>query len=105
MPYPVDDNGNPRVDFVWGNMPMQPDDQRLDDNIIVFPPNGDQNKGWSGSEAFLSAPLDTTVYANLSVGDQGYDAEWTDPDFRYIPVVADSHTIATTEYKGYPGNE
>jgi len=28
MTYPVDDAGNPRVDFVWGNMAMQPDQQR-----------------------------------------------------------------------------
>ena len=29
MTYPVDDAGNVRVDFVWGHMPMQPDQQRV----------------------------------------------------------------------------
>lgn len=28
MTYPTDDLGNPRVDFVFGNMPLQPNDQR-----------------------------------------------------------------------------
>lgn len=28
MSYPVDDAGNPRIDFVHGNMPLQPNDQR-----------------------------------------------------------------------------
>lgn len=43
MSNPVDDLGNVQVDFVWGNMPMQPDDQRgmatldpaLDNHIIA----------------------------------------------------------------------
>lgn len=103
MTYPTDSAGNPKVDFVWGNMPMQPNDQRLDDNITIIVPNGDQNRGWSGSEVFLSDSLSTTVYANLSVGDQNNDVDWTDPDYRYIAIPADSHTIATTEYKNYPG--
>ena len=43
MTNPVDDLGNVKVDFVWGNIPMQPDDQRgentldpaLDNHIIA----------------------------------------------------------------------
>lgn len=43
MANPVDDGGNVRVDHVWGNMPIQPDDARgantldpaLDNHVIV----------------------------------------------------------------------
>lgn len=43
MTYPTDDAGHPQVDFVWGNLPMQPDDERgmdtldpaLDNHIIA----------------------------------------------------------------------
>jgi hypothetical protein len=49
MANPVDDAGNVRVDHVWGNMPMQPNDARgeavldpaLDNHNIVY-------AGWNG---------------------------------------------------------
>lgn len=103
MTYPVDDAGNPRVDFVWGNLPMQPDDQRLDDNIQIIAPNGDQNRGWSGTEVYASAALNTTEYVYLSIGDQSYDDGWSNPDTREIAIAADSHNIATTGWSNFPG--
>ena len=35
MSNPVDDGGNVKVDFVWGNMPMQPDDERAGGHKLV----------------------------------------------------------------------
>lgn len=54
MSNPVDDAGNVRVDHVWGNMPMQPDDARgentldpaLDNHIIA-------TSGWNGFPGFI----------------------------------------------------
>jgi hypothetical protein len=103
MTYPVDDKGNPRVDFVWGNIPMQPDDQREDETVQLISPNVDQNRGWSGTEVYLSDTLYETLSVPLSKGDQSYDANWQDPDFRYVEISADSHTIATTGWSNYPG--
>jgi hypothetical protein len=34
MPNPVDDFGNVKVDFVWGNIPMQPDDARGENTLV-----------------------------------------------------------------------
>ena len=33
MPNPRDTGGNVKIDFVWGNMPMQPDDDRGEDTL------------------------------------------------------------------------
>lgn len=48
-----DDSGNVRVDYVWGNMPMQPDDQRdtpldgdLDNHVNAI-------YGWSNFPGFI----------------------------------------------------
>lgn len=54
MANPVDDLGNVQVDFVWGNLPMQPNDARgmatldpaLDNHVIAA-------EGWSGYPAFI----------------------------------------------------
>lgn len=68
MSNPVDDRGNVKVDFVWGNMPMQPDDARgentldpaLDSHIIA-------TSGYEGFPAFITgAPYDDTI-ANVTV--------------------------------------
>ena len=41
----TDDSGNVRVDFVWGNVPMQPNDDRQD---MQTHSAGSENVGWSG---------------------------------------------------------
>lgn len=54
MTNPVDDLGNVKVDFVWGNMPLQPDDQRgsntldpaLDNHSIA-------TTGWSNFPGYI----------------------------------------------------
>jgi hypothetical protein len=105
MTYPVDDKGNPRVDFVWGNMAMQPDDQR--DTVtsgpeMLYEPNGEGNRGWSGTAIYPSEGLHTTENVYLSLGDQNYDDYWQSPNTRSVTIDADSHTIATTGYSNYP---
>jgi hypothetical protein len=54
MTYPTDDAGHPQIDFVWGNMPMQPNDERgiatlddtLDNHVIAA-------SGWSNYPAYI----------------------------------------------------
>ena len=94
MTYPVDDKGNPRVDFVWGPFPLQPNQQRTSygQNIVT---NQDQNIGWT-----TTFPIDS---ANLSTG-------WTELSFgtgdggnsRTQTFTWDNHEIAASNYEGYP---
>lgn len=82
-------DGNMAVDFVWGNFPLQPDDDREDDTDTFGGGTGDE--GWSSTTLYKSEPLqfsDYTVAFN-NVGGT-------------VKVPADSHTIADTDYVGYP---
>ena len=103
MTYPVDDRGNPRVDFVWGNMAMQPDQQRGNDGYVeLIGPNGAENHGWSGSVAEYASDLNTTENQYLSVGDQSDGGtSWLDIDTRTVSVPT-THDIATTGYSNFP---
>lgn len=63
-----DTGGNVKVDFVWGNIPMQPDDARTDGTpVVVVANNAAQNKSWSGYTTYpsgvLNAALDNHVNA------------------------------------------
>jgi len=105
MTYPVDDAGNPRVDFVWGNMAMQPDDQR--DTVTsgpepLYPANGEGNFGWDATYIYPSEGLYATVTQQLSVGDQSINKNWDDVSYRTVSVPADNHSTALTNYEGYP---
>ena len=82
-----DDLDNVQVDFVWGNMPMQPDDDRTDSYISI--PQV-QDVGWSAAWKYTSDTLRTADY-NLELN----NLEVTAP--------ADSHTIATLGYSNFPG--
>ena len=104
MTYPVDDNGNVRVDFVWGNVPMQPDEQRTDENADwnnLHNQPGD--RGWgSRSYGVTSDNLDITQTQNLSIGDHdNYNDSWDDVSTRQVTVPT-VHDIATTGYNNYP---
>lgn len=101
MTYPVDDNGNIRVDFVWGNFPLQPDENRGDDSEDIIGPNSPENRGWSGSTVYYASPLNTSETQYLSVGDQNDDASWQDPDTRSVSVPT-AHDIATTGWSNFP---
>jgi hypothetical protein len=71
MTYPTDDLGHPQVDFVWGNFPLQPNDERgentldysLDNHVIA-------EIGWSNYPAYIP---------NYS-GDEDADLEYVVPD-------------------------
>ena len=106
MTYPVDDAGNPRVDFVWGNMAMQPDDQR--DTVTsgpepLYPANGEGNFGWDATFIYPSEGLYSSVTQILSVGDKdGTNASWDYVTTRTVSVPADNHSTALTGYQNYP---
>lgn len=71
MTYPTDSAGNVQVDFVWGNFPLQPNDQRgentldyaLDNHVIA-------EIGWSNYPAYIP---------NYS-GDEDAGLEYVVPD-------------------------
>ena len=82
-----DDSGNVQVDFVWGNLPLQPDDDRNDQYIS---PANVQNVGWTQGVKNTSDTLRTADY-NVTLNNLDYK------------VPADSHTIATLGYSNFPG--
>ena len=103
MTFPVDDNGNVRVDFVWGNLPLQPDQERTDQVTAASSQwNQPEDRGWSApSYAKTSDTLPTTVYQFLTLGDQSYDDFYQSPDTREVTVPT-IHNIATTGYNNFP---
>jgi hypothetical protein len=69
MTNPVDSSGNVKVDFVWGNMPLQPDDARdsghklnpaLDNHIIA-------TSGYEGFPGFVTGGAFDDTIANVVV--------------------------------------
>lgn len=69
MTNPVDDLGNVQVDFVWGNMPLQPDDARdsghklnpaLDNHIIA-------TSGYKGFPGYASGGVFDDTVTNVVV--------------------------------------
>lgn len=103
MTYPLDDNGNIRVDFVWGNVPMQPDEQRTDQNADwVNEHNQPGDRGWSApSDGATSDTLNSDYLNFLSVGDQSTDTWWQEVDTREV-LVPSAHDIAQTGYNNFP---
>jgi hypothetical protein len=79
--------GNVQVDRVWGNLPMQPNEDRTDMGTSIGGGYGDV--GWSSTYVATSDTLRTS----------DYQVELNNLDYR---VPADSHTIATTGYSNYP---
>lgn len=91
MTYPVDDAGNPRIDFVWGHMPMQPDDQRGNYNNNPYTTDG----VWA-----VKAPVNS---ATLSNGVTELEFPTGDGDnVRFQTFDWGIHDIATTGYSNYP---
>jgi len=92
MTYPVDDKGNPRVDFVWGPFPIQPNDQR------TWTGNGSQittDGNWTVSKEVGSQSLASGWdVLNFGTGDGG--------NYRQQTFTWDNHEIATTGYSNYP---
>jgi hypothetical protein len=72
----LDSSGNVFVDFVWGNFPMQPNDDRTDGTAVeVVANNATYNKQWTGHSVYPSARLNAAL---------------------------DSHAIAEADWAGYP---
>lgn len=78
----TDTSGNQKVDFVWGNLPMQPDADRQSSPAFEFAADSAQalgteagNKYWTRRGKKASAKLDATL---------------------------DNHIIATSGYEGFP---
>ena len=72
----LDSSGNVFVDFVWGNFPMQPNDDRTDGTAVeVVANNASGNYSWTGHSVYPSARLNAAL---------------------------DSHAIAEADWAGYP---
>jgi hypothetical protein len=68
----TDSAGNLKTDFVWGNFPAQPNDERADGTpTATLTVGGDQNVGWTNKSKIASARL------NASLGNHSdIEAEW-----------------------------
>ena len=89
--YPQNTAGNIAVDFVWGNFPMQPDDDRTGDGsaTVVVAADAAQNVDWSGYSIKASPALTKTdITVNLSPG--------------VSSVVSHNHSVVTNNWNGYP---
>lgn len=89
--YPNNTAGNIAVDFVWGNFPMQPDDDRTGDGnaTVVVAADAAQNIDWSGYSVKQSPALTKTdITVNLSPG--------------LTSVVGNNHSVALNNWNGYP---
>jgi hypothetical protein len=105
----LDTSGNVAVDFVWGNFPMQPNDDRTDGTAVeVVAADAAQNKSWSGyslkPSARLNAALDSHAIA---------EAEWAnypsfiaaEPNYIVTAVSGDGTTVTYTSQNYYKGGE
>ena len=81
--------GNVAVDQVWGNFPLQPDDDRTDTVTTIGGGEGDH--GYSPTYTYSSDTLRTADYS-VEVNNAGL----------YYTTPAGNHTIATTGYSNYP---
>ena len=90
----LDTAGNLFVDFVWGNMPLQPSfdegDRPGGSPVVVVGNNVAQNKGWSGYTLYPSDYLSNLQTIELNNGIIQADLQ------------ADSHDIATGLWSNYP---
>lgn len=98
--FPKDDGGNVRVDFVWGTMPMQPDEGRNGTETATAP-NDEGDRGWTGVVKKNSDTLIETITTGLSVGDQSYNAGWQEPSLRSVKVL-NNHSLITHGYNNFP---
>jgi hypothetical protein len=90
----LDSAGNPKIDFVWGNLPMQPDTERTGEGAVVMgEPNGDQNRGWSGYSVYPSNTLAETYSVELNNG------------IVQENLSADSHITAIDNWSSFPDFE
>lgn len=94
MTNPVDDRGNVRIDFAWGNMPLQPNDKRV--------------AGSGGTYGAYGSTEDV-----VSDYDGGYPRANVAIPSNILDVKLDDHVRATGDFElgirpgwnGYPGYE
>jgi hypothetical protein len=89
--YHLDDAGNVRVDFVWGNMAMQPDHGRTDGTTTFGGGAGDY--GWSSTSKHVSDTLQTGDYTN------DYSVQGL---FDINPAIKTDHIRASLGYSDFP---
>lgn len=84
-----DTGGNVKVDFVWGNFPMQPDDARTGTATQISSGNASGDKGWGATALVNSAALTkTAITVNLNNG--------------ITSSVKNNHSVAVDNWNGYP---
>ena len=74
----IDSSGNVAVDYVWGNFPAQPNDERADGTpTITATSNASQNKSWTSYSTIASARLNPALGNHADI-----ETEWSGfPDF------------------------
>lgn len=83
--------GNVQVDRVWGNLPMQPNDDRTDMYIGFGGGEGDQ--GWESTYSITSDTLRISNYNNNNA---------VQNLFSIVPNIATDHVRASTGYSNFP---
>lgn len=105
----VDTSGNVAVDFVWGNFPMQPNDDRTDGTAVeVVAANASDNKSWTGYSVYPSARLNA-AYDSHAIA----EAEWAnypsfiaaEPNYIVSAVSGDGTTVTYTAQNFFNGGE
>ena len=86
----LDDAGNVRVDFVWGNFPMQPNYGRSDSWISFG--GGDGDRGWDSTWQYISDTLRIAPY---------YRNEYVQDLFETAPIETD-HVRADIGWSNFP---
>jgi len=86
----TDSSGRQAVDFVWGNFPMQPNDDRAATVTNTGGSTGDY--GWAQTTKVASARLDAALdnHANVEAGWSGY------PTFTASATVASANALQFT---------
>jgi hypothetical protein len=87
----LDTSGQQAVDFVWGNFPMQPNNDRTDGGTtVVVAADAAQNYDWSGYSVYPSGRLDAALdnHAVAEAGWAGYPA--------YYPAAGSYMVTAAT---------
>ena len=69
----IDSSGNVAVDYVWGNFPAQPNDERADGTpTITATANAAQNKSWTSYSTIASARLNPALGNHADI-----EADWS----------------------------
>lgn len=83
----LDTAGNVKVDFIWGNLPMQPDDERTGSATNIGGSTGDT--GWAAT---------TKVNSNALVKTAISKSLWNG----LTSSVANNHSVALNNWNKYP---